>query len=141
MRAARASDRNLALRITTRRNAQPLGALRWLLAAALLAAACSEGASPPAGADAKLDPALAAARERGRKLYENVCIACHNADPRQPGSLGPPLAGASLELLEAKVLRGEYPSGYTPTRPSRAMPRFEYLNGRLGDVAAYLQQD
>lgn len=141
MRAARASDRDLALRSATRRSEQLRSALCWLLAAALLAAACSEGSSPAAGADAKLDPALASARERGRKLYENVCIACHNADPTLQGSLGPPVAGASLELLEAKVLRGEYPPDYTPSRPSRAMPRFEYLNGRLGDVAAYLQQD
>lgn len=131
MRAARASDRVNGLRAAT----------RPLLAAALLACVCCDRASPPADANAELAPEQSAARERGHKLYENVCIACHNADPTQPGSLGPPLAGAALELLEAKVLRGEYPPGYTPARPSRAMPRFEYLNGRLGDVAAYLQQD
>lgn len=78
---------------------------------------------------------------RGRQIYQNVCIACHNGDPTQPGSLGPPVAGASLALLEAKVLRGEYPAGYTPLRPSQAMPRFEYLKDRLPDLAAYLQED
>ena len=108
-----------------------------LLAAALCATACSErtdDAAQPAAAET-------AAALRGRKIYENVCIACHNADPTQAGSLGPPLAGASLALLEAKVLRGEYPPGYTPQRPSRTMPNFAYLEGRLGDVAAYLEQD
>jgi len=111
-----------------------------LLATTLCAFACSE--QTPDAPDGAATPAAeaAAAVERGRKIYENVCIACHDADPTQPGSLGPPLAGASLALLEAKVLRGEYPPGYTPKRPSRTMPRFEYLKDRLGDVAAYLQQ-
>jgi mono/diheme cytochrome c family protein len=106
------------------------------LALVAFAVACSESSSDGASADPQQ-----AAVERGRQIYQNVCIACHNGDPSQPGSLGPAIAGASLELLEAKVLRGEYPPGYTPLRPSNAMPRFEYLEGRLGDVAAYLQQD
>jgi mono/diheme cytochrome c family protein len=117
--------------------ARPIrGAVGALLGVALSTGAwlaCSEGGGSEASGSA--------AAQRGRKLYENVCIACHNADPKQDGSLGPALAGASLELLEAKVLRGEYPPGYTPARPTHAMPRFEYLKDRLGDIAAYLQQD
>jgi len=108
-----------------------------LLAAALLAIGCSEQTSAPAAGGSE----QAAAVKRGRQIYENVCIACHNGDPTQPGSLGPPLAGSSRELVEAKVLRGAYPPGYTPKRPGQAMPRYEYLSGRLGDVAAYLEQD
>jgi mono/diheme cytochrome c family protein len=84
------------------------------------------------------DGGLDAAAARGKTIYENVCIACHARDPRESGALGPPLAGASQELLEAKVLRGEYPPGHAPKLPSAAMPRFEYLAGSLGDVAAYL---
>jgi len=114
---------------------------KWMIAAALFAVACSEGSSTPKSTDSSVDPAQAAAAERGRQIYQNVCIACHNGDPTQPGALGPPVAGASLELIEAKVLRGEYPPGYTPLRPSQAMPRYEYLKDRLGDVAAYLQQN
>ena len=109
---------------------------RALLLAALLPGAwlaCSENGGGQASGSA--------AAQRGQKLYENVCIACHNADPKQDGSLGPALAGASLGLLEAKVLRGEYPPGYTPKRPTHAMPRFDYLKDHLGDIAAYLQQD
>jgi len=104
----------------------------WLL----LASACL--ACPQSSNDDASQPSAA---QRGRKIYENVCIACHNGDPTQPGSLGPQIAGASRELIEAKVLRGEYPPGYTPVRPGKTMPRYEYLAGRLGDVAAYLQQD
>ena len=131
MRRECASDGGRALRAVA----------HGLLAAALFGLACSERSSSSAGSDAKLDPGRAAARERGRKIYENVCIACHNGDPTQPGSLGPEVAGASLELLEARVLRAEYPPGYTPLRPSHAMPKYEYLNDRIGDLAAYLQQD
>ena len=108
-----------------------------VIAAALFAITCSDGGDAPTDGGS----AQSAAALRGRQLYQNVCIACHNGDPTQPGSLGPPLAGASLELLEAKVLRGEYPPGYTPKRQSQAMPRFEYLKDRLPDVAAFLQQD
>jgi mono/diheme cytochrome c family protein len=116
-------------------------ALIGSLASTLFAAACSQPADTGAAADPKPDAARAAAAERGQKIYENVCIACHNGDPTQPGSLGPQVARASLELLEAKVLRGEYPPAYTPLRPSQAMPKYEYLKDRLGDVAVYLEQD
>jgi mono/diheme cytochrome c family protein len=75
---------------------------------------------------------------RGRTVYQNVCTACHNADPAQDGSIGPAVAGASRELLEARVLRGAYPPGYTPRRPSQAMPPFPNLAGEIDALAAYL---
>ena len=80
------------------------------------------------------DPAVA----RGEKIYRNVCVVCHNADPNQAGALGPEIAGTSRELLEAKLLRGEYPSGYTPKRNTQQMPRFEFLKPNLDDIAAFL---
>ena len=80
------------------------------------------------------DPAVA----RGEKIYRNICVVCHNADPNQAGPLGPANAGASRELLEAKLLRGEYPAGYTPQRNTQQMPRFEFLEPNLDDIAAFL---
>ncbi len=95
--------------------------------------ACGDGDQDSGGSDVTL--------ERGHKIYQNVCIACHSRDPSQDGSLGPAVARASLELLQAKVLRGEYPAGYTPKRPgSSVMPRFEYLAEALPDLATYLAQ-
>jgi mono/diheme cytochrome c family protein len=99
---------------------------------AVLGLACSQGSNEAAS--------QASAAQRGQQIYGNVCIACHNADPAQPGSLGPPLAGASQALLEAKLLRGQYPPGYTPSRPGQTMPRFEHLKDRIGDLAAFLEQ-
>jgi mono/diheme cytochrome c family protein len=84
------------------------------------------------------EPGLDAAAARGRLVYENVCTACHDRDPSQPGALGPELAGASLTLIEAKVLRNEYPPGYAPKRPGATMPKYEYLAPNLADLAAYL---
>jgi len=81
---------------------------------------------------------LDAAAMRGKTVYENVCTACHNRDPRVSGALGPGVAGASRELLEAKVLRAEYPPGYAPKQPSASMPKYEYLADSVGDIAAYL---
>lgn len=99
--------------------------------AALLAAtgACS-------GERAELD----AAATRGEKTYQNVCIACHAPDPNLDGTLGPAVAGASLELLQAKVLRGEYPAGYAPKRPGAVMPRYAHVEERLTDLSAYLAE-
>lgn len=102
-----------------------LSVLAWLG----VAAGCSD--REPAAAE---DPAVA----RGRALYLSVCTACHNADPSRDGSVGPANAGASRELLAAKLLRGEYPPGYAPKRPTNVMPRFENLAGSLDDLAAFL---
>ena len=76
--------------------------------------------------------------ERGRRVYMANCIVCHNPDPTKPGSAGPEVAGASRELLEARVVHGTYPSGYTPKRSTKAMVPLPYLAPRLDDLAAFL---
>jgi mono/diheme cytochrome c family protein len=77
--------------------------------------------------------------ERGRQVYTMVCLACHSPDPRVDGSLGPAIAGASRELLEARVVHGKYPPGYTPKRETQTMVSFPYLAPRIDDLHAYLQ--
>ena len=74
----------------------------------------------------------------GRGVYNGNCIACHNMDPTRDGALGPSLAGSSLDLLEARVLRNAYPEGYLPKRDTRVMIALPHLEPRLGDLAAYL---
>lgn len=101
-----------------------------LVLVALPALACSES---PGSADA--DPLVA----RGETVYLSVCTACHGGDPTKDGALGPALVGASQELLEAKLLRGEYPPGTTPKRDSAVMPRFENLKEDIPALAAYLE--
>jgi hypothetical protein len=41
-------------------------------------------------------------------------------------------------LLSAKVLRNEYPAGYTPKRDTRAMAPLPHLERELPALAAYL---
>jgi mono/diheme cytochrome c family protein len=97
--------------------------------AASLALACSDSA--PTGATSPLV-------EEGRRVYQNVCVACHSGDPNQDGALGPAIAGSSRELIEARVLRAEYPPGYTPKRAGNVMPRFEFLKDQIDALTAYL---
>ena len=76
--------------------------------------------------------------ERGRRVYLANCIVCHNPDPTKPGPAGPEIAGASRELIEARVLRAAYPPGYTPKRPTKAMVALPYLTAQIDDLAAFL---
>jgi mono/diheme cytochrome c family protein len=77
--------------------------------------------------------------ERGRQVFLAQCSSCHSADPAQNGPLGPAVKGSSRELLEARVLRGVYPAGYTPKRPSAVMQPMPQLAGSLDDLAAFLR--
>jgi len=103
-------------------------ALVVALASAGVVAACS---GPPSPADP--------AAERGRQVYLAQCIACHNPDPALAGPLGPPVKGSSRELVEAKVVKGSYPPGYTPKRPTTLMPAQPQLAPEIPNVAAFLK--
>ena len=99
-----------------------------LLFAALIA--CSgEVAAPP----------LSPQAERGKAVYAANCTACHNVDPSKAGSLGPELKGSTRELVEARVMRAEYPAGYTPKRTSKLMPALPKLSTDIDALAAYLK--
>lgn len=75
---------------------------------------------------------------RGRSVYNANCIACHAMNPSQEGALGPAVHGSSLELLEARVMRAEYPEGYSPKRPSRLMVAMPHLEREVAALHAYL---
>ena len=134
------------------------------LFAAALAGACSDpGTSPGEMEEARGSARQAAARadsdaeerdgaaarpaaasaeelvEQGRQAYLSSCIACHNVDPAKDGALGPAVAGSSLELLEARVLRGEYPPGYEPKRDTRLMVHLRHLEPDIEALAAFLE--
>jgi len=130
-------------------------------AALLLLAACGQddkpapGAAPPgapapsagAPAPAPANPTVAA-REgvavagdaaKGRQVYLGQCVACHNRDPGKDGPLGPAVKGSSRDLVEARVLRAEYPPGYKPKRESRVMPPRPDLAPSVPDLAVFLR--
>ena len=95
---------------------------------ALAATSCADG-----------DDAAETAASRGEKIYRNACVTCHGDDPNEEGSIGPAIAGASVELVHAKVVHGKYPPGYTPKRGSQQMPPLPYLEDHVPAIAAYLQ--
>ena len=76
--------------------------------------------------------------EQGRRVYAANCTACHHVDPGLEGPLGPPIAGSSTALLEARVIRAEYPAGYQPKRDSELMVPLPYLGSEIDVLAAYL---
>jgi mono/diheme cytochrome c family protein len=104
---------------------------RWLARAGVLLAAlvglgaCGGGADTPA--------------ERGRQVYQASCTSCHASDPARDGPVGPAVKGASRELLDARVVRGTYPPGYRPKRPSAVMQPMPQLAANIDDLAAYLR--
>ena len=105
---------------------------RWLLVAVISSFAsvsCSNG-----------DGETETAASRGESIYRSACITCHAADPSQDGNIGPAIAGSSEQLLRLKLVKGTYPSGYTPKHASKLMPNFEYLEAYSGDLAAFLQE-
>ena len=75
---------------------------------------------------------------RGRVVYQSNCIACHNTDPKKPGTLGPDIFGSPLELIEARVMRAEYPPGYTPKRQTHQMVPIPQLKADLPALQAFL---
>jgi mono/diheme cytochrome c family protein len=99
--------------------------LVWL-ALAVAAGGCS---------DAGLSPVA----ERGRQTYLANCVACHNTDPAQAGPVGPALKGSPRALLEAKVLNGSYPPGYTPKRPTKVMVPIPAVAPEISALAEYLR--
>ncbi len=84
-------------------------------------------------------PTLDPEAERGRQVYLAQCTACHATDPAQAGPVGPPLKGSTRELLESKVLRGTYPPGYRPKRPTAVMPPQPQVANDIPALAAYLK--
>jgi mono/diheme cytochrome c family protein len=102
-----------------------------LAIAAMLAVACGrEEATAPTG------PGDSA---RGRQVWLANCVACHNPDPALDGTVGPAVKGSSTVLLDARVVRGEYPPGYTPKRNTKVMPPRPDLAAAIPDLAAYLR--
>lgn len=83
--------------------------------------------------------ALSPEAERGRQIFTSQCTACHAFDPAQPGAVGPEVKGSSRELLQAKILKGTYPPGYKPKRPTAVMPPQAQLTpADIEALAAYL---
>ena len=77
----------------------------------------------------------------GRRVYDLLCVTCHDPDPTQDRTgetYGPPVAGSSLELLQMRVLSKEYPEGYTPKRDTTFMTPFPLAPTQIRALHAFL---
>ena len=109
-----------------------------LVAVLVLLALCSQCSRTNGGA---AEAKLSEAGERGRVAFAAFCSQCHNVhDPFQQGAQGPPIARSSLELLRARVLRVEYPPGYTPKRTTQQMVALPHVEPYLDDIAVFLAE-
>ena len=76
--------------------------------------------------------------KQGKAAYLANCISCHNQDPAKDGSVGPAVAGSDLDVLEARVLKAEYPSGFYPKRQTKLMVAMPHLKPQIQALHAYL---
>jgi mono/diheme cytochrome c family protein len=74
----------------------------------------------------------------GQVVYFANCVTCHNGNPAFDGTLGPAIKGSSLELVQARVLRGEYPPGYSPKRPTKIMQKLPLTAENVDNLHAFL---
>jgi len=76
--------------------------------------------------------------QMGQRAYAAQCSSCHHQNPAKDHVLGPAVVGSSLELLEARILRGEYPESYQPKRPTRMMLKMPALQSKIEALHAFL---
>jgi mono/diheme cytochrome c family protein len=104
-----------------------------LLAAFLVLGACTKKAEQPA---APLTPEKIF--EKGQQVFTMNCVSCHGPDPKKDGPVGPAIWGSSKDLIEARVLRADYPAGYKPKRSTRLMVALPHLSGEITTLHEYL---
>ena len=75
---------------------------------------------------------------KGRTQFIIHCSSCHGTDPTREGALGPAIHGSSLELLQARILRGEYPPGYVPKRATKIMQKLPITEPEIQALHAFL---
>ena len=83
---------------------------------------------------------LSITAQHGERIYQLNCTSCHATDPNDEGSVGPPIANSSNDLVIAKVAFGGYPLGYHPKRTTHIMPIFNMNKNDALAVAKYLQE-
>ncbi len=79
--------------------------------------------------------------ERGQAIYRLNCISCHNADPKLDGTIGPAVAQSSLELVQLRIMKAQYPAGYSPKRSTSQMPAMPHLEKEILAIHAFLNSE
>ena len=109
-----------------------------LLVSVMAVSACTKKAEAPKSSEAQTPEQLLA---QGRKVYAINCTACHAVDPKKEGAMGPAVHGASLELLEKRIVDGTYPENYKPKRSTKIMQPLPFLKNDIQALHAYLNKN
>jgi mono/diheme cytochrome c family protein len=96
---------------------------------------CTKKSAPPENQTPLTQEQLV---EKGQQIFQLNCTSCHGGDPQKDGPIGPSIAGSALPLIEARVMRAEYPAGYTPKRTTKTMVALPHLKEDLPAIHAYL---
>lgn len=112
--------------------------LAVLTAVVGLLAGCRCSSSNPTSASVSIPTEASTLISRGKSVYAGNCIACHNPNPKLSGTVGPEVYGSSMDLLEARLVKGVYPEGYKPKRPGAGMPVFPHLASDIPALHAFL---
>ena len=75
---------------------------------------------------------------RGEAIYRQVCISCHNIDPRKQGALATEIAGSELEVIRSMIMTGKTPKGVKPKWPDMKMAPLPNLEDKIPDIYEYL---
>lgn len=102
----------------------------------ILVGGCTKKQNSGAANEGALDPLVL----KGEQVYVANCLSCHGADPKKDGPIGPSVWGSSLELIKAKVLKGDYPLGHSAKRTTKIMVALPHLQADLDAVHAYLNK-
>jgi mono/diheme cytochrome c family protein len=98
-------------------------------------------------AKATLSPAVAASVVRGKALYAQHCLGCHQADGGGAKGLAPPLnpSSATLQIggrLVVVMLTGMYNQKINGESYERGMPSQKYLTDQqMADVLTYVRNN
>ena len=105
-------------------------AVLYIVLSCLMTSACHSNSPSTAGASAA----------RGKTIYQTQCIACHNSNPKKPGTLGPEVFGSSRALIESRVVHATYPPGHTPKRATHMMTPLPHLKNEIDSLHLYLNE-
>lgn len=81
---------------------------------------------------------LSSLEVKGKNIFIENCLNCHNPNIARPETIGPNIAGSSIEVVTARVLRAQYPEHYLFKRKSHLMPAFPQLEKDIPAIHAYV---
>jgi len=76
---------------------------------------------------------------RGKRVYNQSCISCHNPDPRLVGVLAPDIAGSKEEVIRSMILYGKPPEGVAPKWSHTNMAPLPHLENEVPYIYEFLK--